>query len=125
MRAKSLQSCPTLCDPMGCSPPGSLSMGYPRQEYWRVLFSSPGDLPNPGMEPESLMSPALASGFFTISATWQAQLNISPASHKYKPPTYTGKQYNGVDNVKKKNRGSSGTWACLSPGSTMLGKTAS
>ena len=105
MRAKSLQSCPTLCDPMGCSPPGSLSMGYPRQEYWRaLLFSSPGDLPNPGMEPESLMSPALASGFFTISATWQAQLNISPASHKYKPPTYTGKQYNVVDNVKKKKQ---------------------
>ena len=78
-------------------------MGYPKQEYWRVLlFHSPGDLPDPGMEPESLMSPALASGFFTTSATWQAQLNISPALHKYKPPTYTGKQYKVVDNVKKK-----------------------
>ena len=63
-----------------------------------------GGLPKSGMEPESLMSPALASGFFTISATWQAQLNISPASHKYKPPTYTGKQYNVVDNVKKKKQ---------------------
>ena len=35
----------------------SLSMGFPRQEYWSVLpFPSPGDLPDPGIEP---MSPAL------------------------------------------------------------------
>ena len=33
----------------------------------------PGDLPDPGMEPESLMSPALAGGFFTTSTTWEAQ----------------------------------------------------
>ena len=40
-----------------------LSMGFPRQEYWSGLpFSSPGDLPNPGVEPESH---ALAGGFFT------------------------------------------------------------
>ena len=40
-----------------------LSMGFPRQEYWKGLpFPSPGDLPNPGME---LMYPALACGFFT------------------------------------------------------------
>ena len=32
--AKSLQSCPTLSDPMDCSPPGPLSMGFSRQEYW-------------------------------------------------------------------------------------------
>ena len=32
----------------------------------------PGDLPNPGTEPTSLMSPALADGFFTTSATWEA-----------------------------------------------------
>ena len=43
-----------------------LSMGFPRQEYWRgVPFPSPGDLPNPGIEPMSPVSPALASGFFT------------------------------------------------------------
>ena len=34
---------------------------------------SPGDLPNPGIEPTSLMSPALAGGFFTTSATWEPQ----------------------------------------------------
>ena len=31
------QSCPTLCNPMDCSPPGSLSVGFPRQEYWSGL----------------------------------------------------------------------------------------
>ena len=50
-----------------------LSMGFPRQEYWSgLLFPSPADLPNPGMETVSLMSPALAGGFFTTSATWEA-----------------------------------------------------
>ena len=33
-----------------------------------MSFSSPGDLPDPGIEPESLMSPALADGFFTIES---------------------------------------------------------
>ena len=35
----------------------------------------PEDLPNPGMEPMSLTSPALAGGFFTISTTWEAPIN--------------------------------------------------
>ena len=40
-----------------------LSMGFPRQEYWSGLpFPSPGELPDPGIEPESR---ALAGGFFT------------------------------------------------------------
>ena len=42
-----------------------LSMGFPRQEYWSGLpFLPPGDLPDPGIEPESSVSPALV-GFFT------------------------------------------------------------
>ena len=47
-------------------------MGFSRQEYWSELpFPSPGDLPNPGIEPTSLRSPspALAEGFFTTNAT--------------------------------------------------------
>ena len=41
-------------------------MGFSRQEYWRRLpFPSPGDLSNPGIEPTSLVSPALAGEFFT------------------------------------------------------------
>ena len=40
----------------------------------RSLFiSTPGDLPNPGIEPMSLTSPALVGGFFTTSAAWEAQ----------------------------------------------------
>ena len=50
-----------------------LSMGFSRQEYWSGLpFPPPGDLSNPGFETASLMSPALAGGFFTTSATWEA-----------------------------------------------------
>ena len=48
-----------------------LSIGFPRQEYWSGLpFPSPGDLPNPKIEPVSLMSPALAGGFLITSATF-------------------------------------------------------
>ena len=43
-----------------------LSMGFSRQEYWHGLsFPPPGDLPDAGIEPASLTSPALAGGFFT------------------------------------------------------------
>ena len=53
-----------------------LSMGFPRQEYWSGLpFLPPGDLPDPGIEPESLTSSALAGGFFTTSTTWAAQVS--------------------------------------------------
>ena len=56
-----------------CATPGTVAhqallfMGFSRQEYWSGLpFLSPGDLPNPEIEPVSLMSPALAGGFGTI-----------------------------------------------------------
>ena len=52
--SKVAQSCPTLCDPMDCSPPGSSVHGILQQEYWSGLpFPSPGDLPNPGIKPRS------------------------------------------------------------------------
>ena len=47
------QLCPTLCNPTDCSPPAPLSMGCSRQEYWSGLPFPPGDLSNPGIEPES------------------------------------------------------------------------
>jgi len=60
VRAKSLQS-------------GPLS----RQEYWSgLLCPPPGDLPDPGIEPVSLMSHALPGGFFTTSATWEVHIYI-------------------------------------------------
>ena len=74
MLAKSIQSCPTLCDPMDCSPPAPLSMGFSRQEHWSGLpCPPPGDLPNPGIK---LTSPALAGGFFTASTTWETLKEI-------------------------------------------------
>ena len=55
---------------VACQAP--LSMGFSRQEYWSGLpFPSPGDLPNPGIEPaseySSPVSPALAGRFFTTT----------------------------------------------------------
>ena len=47
---------------------GPLPMGFPRQEYWTGLpVLSPGDLPDPGIEPASSVSPSLAGGFFTTT----------------------------------------------------------
>ena len=44
----------------------SLSMEFSREEYWSGLpFPTPRDLLNPGIEPVSLVSPALVGGFFT------------------------------------------------------------
>ena len=49
-----------------------LSTGFSRQEYWsRLPCPPPGDLPDPGTEPKSLMSPTLAGGLFTTSTTWE------------------------------------------------------
>ena len=57
------QSCPTLCDTMDCSLPGSSVQGIfqARILEW-VAISSSGGLPNSGIEPAS---PTLAGGFFT------------------------------------------------------------
>ena len=53
-----------------------LFMGFSRQEYWRTVpFPTPGNLPDPGIELTSLLSPALAGGFFATSATCQAELH--------------------------------------------------
>ena len=49
------------------------SMAFSRQEHWsRLICPPPGDLPDPEIEPTSLMSPALAGRFFTTNATWEA-----------------------------------------------------
>ena len=52
-------------------------MGFSRQEYWSELpCPLPGDLPDPGIKPESLKPPALAGGFFTPSATWEVHMEV-------------------------------------------------
>ena len=56
-----------------------LSMEFSRQEYWSELsFPTPGDLPDPGIQYVSLVSPALAGRFFTNCATWEAPAPVSP-----------------------------------------------
>ena len=75
MKVLVAQSCPTLCDPVDCTPPGSFVHGILQAriltpvflpgEYTVSPFSSPGDLPNLGVEPASLGSPALVGELFT------------------------------------------------------------
>ena len=71
-----------------------LSMGFSRQEYRsRLPCPPPGDLPDPGVEPASLMSPASADRFFTTSTIWEAQSTnpsqpLHPNSVLVKIPLY-------------------------------------
>ena len=63
--AKLLQSCPTLCNGMDRNLSDSSPMEFSRHEYGiELLCLPPGDLPDPGIEPVSLMFPALAGRFF-------------------------------------------------------------
>ena len=58
--------CLTLVTPWNVACQTPLPTGFPRQEYWSaLLFPTSGDLPNPGIEPTSSVSPALVGGFFT------------------------------------------------------------
>ena len=71
MKVSVAQSCPTLCDPMDCSPPGSSVHGILKARIleW-VAIPFPGDIPNPGMEPGS---PALQVDS-TICTTMEAEV---------------------------------------------------
>ena len=80
-------SCVRLCtrmeDPMDCSPPGSSVRGILQARTLEWLpCPPPGDLPDPEIEPVSLMSPALAGGFFTTSATWEASFLLRSTNRK-------------------------------------------
>ena len=66
------KSCLTLCNPLDYSPAGSSVHGILQA---RILeWVAMRDLPNPGIEPMSLKSPALSGSFFATSATWKAPL---------------------------------------------------
>ena len=67
-------SCVQLCaTPWTVARQALLSIGFSRQEYWSGLpCPLPGDLPNPGIKPKVLLSPALAGRFLTTSTTWEA-----------------------------------------------------
>ena len=74
---------------MDCSPhpQAPQSMGFSRQEYWSGLsFPPPGDLPDPGIEPTSLMSLGLTGRFFPTSANHNLSLNGHASGGKKNPP---------------------------------------
>ena len=67
-----VQLCVTLWTG-ACQAP--LSMGFSRQEYWSELpCPPPGNLPDAGIEPASLTSPALAGGSLPLAPLWEAFL---------------------------------------------------
>ena len=89
------QSCPTLCDPWTVACQAPLSMGFSRQEYWSGLpFPSPGDLPNPGVEPGS---PALQAG--SLPSEPPGKPNCSTSMEYYR--AFKGNELSS----KKKHRG--------------------
>ena len=84
-------------------------MEFSRQEYWSgVPFPTPGYIPDPWIKPTSLASPALAGGFFTTSATWEAHYI---ANHKtetenrwwYYKKDKNGMYYLHMESKKKSN----------------------
>ena len=71
------QLCPTLCNTVDCNPPHSSVHGFPRQEYWSGLpFPSPGDHPNPGIEPMSL-----ALQVDSLPPSYQGSLELAVSEH--------------------------------------------
>ena len=86
LHARLLQSCPNLCNPMDCSLPDSSvhEISQARILDWKkkkrildwvaILFQE--IFPSWGSNPCLFVSPALARGFFTISATWKASINL-------------------------------------------------
>ena len=78
------QSCPTLCDPMDSSPPGSSVHGILQArilEWVAISFSRGSSQPRDRIL--ILASPALADEFFTTSATWEAIYVSKPCSKRY------------------------------------------
>ena len=77
---------------VACQAP--LSMGFSRQEYWSGLpCPPPGDLPDPGIKPTSLMSPALTGRFFTTSATWEVAYLLGKVAKNQKTQNTDNRKY--------------------------------
>ena len=73
MHARSVSPVLLFATPWTVAYQAPLSMEFSRQEYWSGLsLPTLGNLPDLGIEPTSLASPALAGGFFTTSTTWEA-----------------------------------------------------
>ena len=101
--------------------PLPLSMGFSKQGYWSGLpCPPPGDLPNPVIEPSSLMSPALACMFFITSATWKPQIQYIPPKISFifsLVPVLPSVVYDLVNDITQ-SRGATQTLSSLLPTSS-------
>ena len=90
-----------LCVPLFVTPwiiahQAPLSMGFSRQEYWSGLpFPPPGHLPDPGVEPTSHMSPALAGGFFTTTTPGESPGGVHCAIYFWLAPSSGQRETSG------------------------------
>ena len=93
------QSCLTLCTPWSVGRQAPPSMGFSGQEYWSGLpFSTPGDLPDPGIEPTSPTSPALQVDSLLLSHRGSPKKAI----HVLKTaPRYTNSHSSFIHNIEK------------------------
>ena len=82
--AKSFQSCPTLCDSIDCSPPGSSVLGDSPGKNTHALLQ--GIFPTQGSNPR-LTSPALAGGFFTTAPPGKP-ISVAAALIRSQAPSY-------------------------------------
>ena len=74
VHASSLSHVRLLVTPWPVAHQAPLSMGFPRQEYWSGLpFSTPGDVPDPGIKLASPIPPALAGTSFTTASSGKPQ----------------------------------------------------
>ena len=81
--------------------PGSSVHGFSRQEYWSGMpCPPPWDLSDPGIEPASLASSALADGFFTSSGTWEVQIGDGESNGGIQWKV----KYNNMEIRKKKKK---------------------
>ena len=90
------------CNPVDCSPPGSSVHGFSRQEYWSGLpFPSPGDLPDPGIEPRS---PALQADSFPTEL-WEKPTNDNLPYSTGNSTQYSVMAYMGRESKNKQTKG--------------------
>ena len=89
---------PTLCDPVTVACQSPLSMEFSRQEYWSgLLFPTLGGLPNPGIKPESPVSPGLAGGFLESESHSVVSNSLQP--HGLNSPWNSPGQNTGVGSL--------------------------
>ena len=82
MCAQPLNRVQFLTTPRAVARQAPLSMEFSRQEYWSELpFPSPGDLPDPGIDPDSSKSPVLASRFFTTEPPGKPVVSVLPSQN--------------------------------------------